>query len=136
MKPGYNGARPLSYGYPFAARGSRASTGIITTAVLDDIASLPMVAALVALSRGDAMISSVSISIILLKTIGFFLLITAMSQWLFPLDSRPLSKIPLLSQCNLQRLITLQGDEHSTLAVLLNTLIAALLGHEFGATQR
>lgn len=112
--------------------GSRVSTGIMTSAVLDDIASLAMVAVLVPLASGETMISSVGIGMILLKTIGFFLIITAMSLWLFPLDSGPLSKIPLLRQFNLQRLITLQGGEHSTLAVLLIALLVALLGHEFG----
>ncbi|MFT5710489.1 MAG: Kef-type K+ transport system membrane component KefB [Halioglobus sp.] len=113
-------------------QGSRVATGIMTSAVLDDIASLAMVAVLVPLASGEAMISSVGIGMILLKTIGFFLLITAMSMWLFPVDSGPLSKIPLLRRFNLQRLITLQGGEHSTLAVLLIALLVALLGHEFG----
>jgi Kef-type K+ transport system membrane component KefB len=113
-------------------QGSRVATGIMTSAVLDDIASLALVAVLVPLASGEAMISSVGIGMILLKTIGFFLLITAMSLWLFPVDSGPLSKIPLLRQFNLQRLITLQGGEHSTLAVLLIALLVALLGHEFG----
>lgn len=113
-------------------QGSRVATGIMTSAVLDDIASLAMVAVLVPLASGEAMISSVGIGMIALKTIGFFLIITAMSLWLFPLDSGPLSKIPLLRQFNLQRLITLQGGEHSTLAVLLIALLVALLGHEFG----
>ena len=113
-------------------QGSRVSTGIMTSAVLDDIASLAMVAVLVPLASGEAMIGSVGIGMIALKTIGFFLIITAMSLWLFPVDSGPLSKIPLLRQFNLQRLITLQGGEHSTLAVLLIALLVALLGHEFG----
>ena len=113
-------------------QGSRVATGIMTSAVLDDIASLAMVAILVPLASGEAMISTLGIGFIVLKTIGFFLVITAMSLWLFPIDSGPLSKIPLLRQFNLQRLITLQGGEHSTPAVLLIALLVALLGHEFG----
>ncbi len=113
-------------------QGSRVATGIMTSAVLDDIASLAMVAILVPLASGEAMVSTMGIGIIILKTVGFFLVITAMSLWLFPIDSGPLSKIPLLRQFNLQRLITLQGGEHSTLAVLLIALLVALLGHEFG----
>jgi len=113
-------------------QGSRVATGIMTSAVLDDIASLALVAVMVPIASGDAMISTTGIGIILLKTVGFFLLITFMAMWLFPIDSGPLSKIPLLRSFNLQRLITLQGGEHSTLAVLLIALLVALLGHEFG----
>ena len=113
-------------------QGSRVATGIMTSAVLDDIASLALVAVMVPLASGEAMISTSGIGFILIKTVGFFMLITAMSLWLFPIDSGPLSKIPLLRSFNLQRLITLQGGEHSTLAVLLIALLVALLGHEFG----
>jgi Kef-type K+ transport system membrane component KefB len=113
-------------------QGSRVATGIMTSAVLDDIASLALVAVMVPIASGEAMISTTGIGIILLKTVGFFLLITAMSLWLFPIDSGPFSKIPLIKSFNLQRLITLQGGEHSTLAALLIALLVAILGHEFG----
>ena len=111
---------------------TRAATGIMTSAVLDDIASLALVAVLVPMASGEAMISSLGLGLIALKAIAFFLLITAMALWLFPVGTGPLDRIPLLKRFNLQRLITMNGGEHATLTVLLLALLVALLGHEFG----
>ena len=109
-----------------------AATGIMTSAVLDDIASLAMVAVLVPMATGDATVSMVGISVIILKAAAFFALITVMALWLFPVGPGPLGGIPLIGKFNLQRLNTLQGGEHATLTVLLLALLVALLGHEFG----
>ena len=111
---------------------TRAATGIMTSAVLDDIASLALVAVLVPMASGQAMISLAGIGLIVLKAVSFFLLVTVMALWLFPVGSGPLDKIPLLKRFNLQRLITMNGGEHATLTVLLLALLVALLGHEFG----
>jgi Kef-type K+ transport system membrane component KefB len=111
---------------------SKAATGIMTSAVLDDIASLALVAVLVPLANGEAMVSLPGLGLIAFKAVAFFLVITAMAIWLFPVSSGPLSRIPILSQFNLQRLITMNAGEHATLTVLLLALLVALLGHEFG----
>ncbi|EED30782.1 putative sodium/hydrogen exchanger [gamma proteobacterium NOR5-3] len=109
-----------------------AATGIMTSAVLDDIASLALVAILVPMATGDA---SFSISAMLLiggKAVAFFVLITVMAVWLFPMQGTIFARIPGLSGFNLSRLITMQNGEHATLTVLLIALWVALLGHEFG----
>ncbi len=112
---------------------SKAATGIMTSAVLDDIASLALVAVLVPVATGEAMITASSLGIVVMKAIGFFLLITLMATWLFPVGSGPLSqRLPFLKHFNLQRLITAHDGEHATLTVLLLALLVALLGHEFG----
>ena len=111
---------------------SAAATGIMTSAVLDDIASLALVAVLVPMATGAAAISIASIGIIVIKAITFFVLITIMALWLFPLGTGPFGGIPFMKKFNLQRLITLQDGEHATLTVLLIALLVALLGHEFG----
>ena len=50
---------------------TRAATGIMTSAVLDDIASLALVAVLVPLASGGSMISAAGLGIIVLKaTVG------------------------------------------------------------------
>ena len=113
-------------------QNTAAATGIMTSAVLDDIASLTLVAVLVPMASGEAMISTVGIGVIIMKAVGFFLLISVMALWLFPIDSGPFSKIPLLNRFNLQQFISVQEGEHATLAVLLIALLVALLGHEFG----
>ena len=111
---------------------SNAATGIMTSAVLDDIASLALVAVLVPMATGQAMITLAGIGMIVLKAAGFFLLITAMATWLFPVSTGSFGALPFMKHFNLQRLLTLQEGEHATLTVLLLALLVALLGHEFG----
>lgn len=111
---------------------SPAATGIMTSAVLDDIASLALVAILVPMATGEAAISVASIGLIVVKAVTFFVLITVIALWLFPVGSGPFGGIPFMGRFNLQRLITLQEGEHATLTVLLIALLVALLGHEFG----
>lgn len=111
---------------------SPAATGIMTSAVLDDIASLAAVAIMVpiALGEGDATLGS--IVMLLLNAVAFFAIIIFMGAWLFPIESGPLSRIPIIRHFNLQSLISLEDGEHATLTVLLIALLVALLGHEFG----
>jgi Kef-type K+ transport system membrane component KefB len=111
---------------------SPAATGIMTSAVLDDIASLALVAVLVPVAAGGAMISMAGLAMIVLKAVLFFLLVTVMALWLFPIGRGPFGGIPLMDRFNLQRLITMSNGEHATLTVLLLALLVALLGHEFG----
>jgi Kef-type K+ transport system membrane component KefB len=111
---------------------SEAATGIMTSAVLDDIASLALVAVLVPMATGETNPSLAGVGLIFIKASMFFLLITAIAIWLFPVGSGPFGGIPFMDKFNLQRLITLQDGEHATLTVLLIALLVALLGHEFG----
>ena len=63
---------------------SPAATGMMTSAVLDDIAALALVAVLVPVASGEAMISVLGIGLILVKAVGFYLVITMIAIWLFP----------------------------------------------------
>jgi Kef-type K+ transport system membrane component KefB len=108
------------------------ATGIMTSAVLDDIASLALVAVLVPIATGDATLSIVGISTVIAKAVLFFLLVTFMAMWLFPVGNGPFGGAPLLHRFNLRQLITMQEGEHATLTVLLIALLVALLGHELG----
>jgi Kef-type K+ transport system membrane component KefB len=109
-----------------------AATGIMTSAVLDDIASLALVAVLVPMASGGASLDAMNLAIIAIKAVAFFVLITAMAVWLFPVTSGPLGNIPIINRFNLRYLLTMQDGEHSTLTVLLLALLVALLGHAFG----
>jgi Kef-type K+ transport system membrane component KefB len=111
---------------------TKAATGIMTSAVLDDIASLALVAILVPVASGTSTISLVSLGLVVAKAVAFFLIVTLMALWLFPVGTSPLDRIPFLSRFNLQRLITMNAGEHATLTVLLLALLVALLGHQFG----
>lgn len=109
-----------------------AATGIMTSAVLDDIASLALVAILVPMASGQASLDALSIGLVAIKAVAFFVLITVMAIWLFPVSSGRLKNIPIISRFNLRTLLTMQDGEHSTLTVLLLALLVALLGHAFG----
>jgi Kef-type K+ transport system membrane component KefB len=109
-----------------------AATGIMTSAVLEDIASLALVAILVPIAAGDATLDALSLSIIALKAVMFFALITGVAMWLFPVTSGPLRNVPLLNRFNLGQMITMHKGEHATLTVLLLAVLVALLGHAFG----
>jgi Kef-type K+ transport system membrane component KefB len=109
-----------------------AATGIMTSAVLDDIASLALVAVLVPMATGDTTFSFLSIGWIIAKAALFFLLVTFMAMWLFPIGRGPFGGLPLLNKFNLRLLLTMQEGEHAILTVLLIALLVALLGHELG----
>jgi Kef-type K+ transport system membrane component KefB len=111
---------------------TRAATGIMTSAVLDDIASLALVAVLVPMATGDATVSVLGIAWIIAKATLFFLLVTFLALWLFPVGRGPFGGIPFLNKFNLRQLLTMQDGEHATLTVLLIALLVALLGHELG----
>lgn len=111
---------------------SAAATGIMTSAVLDDIASLALVAVLVPMASGEADMDGMSLLFIILKAVAFFVLVTIIGAWIFPMNRGPLKNIPLLRHLNLRYLTTMHDGEHATLTVLLLALLVALLGHAFG----
>ena len=111
-----------------------ASTGIMTSAILDDIASLVAVAILVPLATGDAEISAGGILLVLAKAVGFFFIITLLEIFIFPHESklRLYNKIPILRHFGIRHFISFSHGEQSTLAVLLVALLIALLSYQFG----
>ena len=111
---------------------TKVAMGIMTSAVLDDVGSLALVAVLVPLATGDATVSVLGVTLILVKTLVFFAIITFMGLWLFPLDSGSLRYLPVLSKFSFKRLLTLQQGEHATLIILLLAVLVGLLGHLFG----
>lgn len=111
---------------------SPAATGIMTSAVLDDIASLAAVAIMVPIALGQGEASIGGILLLLLNAVAFFAIIVFMGTWLFPIESGPLARIPIIKHFNLQLLIGFEDGEHATLTVLIIALLVALLGQEFG----
>jgi Kef-type K+ transport system membrane component KefB len=112
---------------------SRAATGIMTSAVLDDIASLALVAILVPIATGEAEPSVLAIALTAGKAVMFFAGIAITGAWLLPHDlSGWMAKIPLIGRYGVKNLLSVGGGEHSTLTVLLLALVVGLLAHEFG----
>ncbi len=63
---------------------TRAATGIMTSAVLDDIGSLALVAILVPVATGDAPASMVEVAWILGKAVAFFVGVIVLGAWVLP----------------------------------------------------
>lgn len=105
----------------------------MTSAVIDDIASLALVAILVSVATGGAVISVTAIAWIIGKVFLFFALVTFVGAWVFP-HERPrfLKRFPFFENLAIRRLFRAGGAEMTTLAVLTLALAAGITSHEFG----
>jgi len=109
-----------------------AATGIMTSAILDDIASLALVAILVPLAAGEATVSLTGILFILGKAISFFLVVAIIGKWVFPSSKGLLRFIPVLGWFNLRKILSMGHGEYAVLALLLIAVSVGLLAHAFG----
>lgn len=109
-----------------------AATGIMTSAVLDDIASLALVAILVPIAAGEASVSVAGIALIAGKAIAFFIIVSLIGGWLFPASSGFVKRIPFLGQFSLRDILSMGRGEYTVLSLLLIAVLVGLLAHEFG----
>ncbi|PCI76433.1 MAG: cation/H(+) antiporter [SAR86 cluster bacterium] len=114
--------------------GSAAATGIMTSAILDDIASLVAVAILVPLATGESDISALSILTVIGKAVAFFFFIVMLELLIFPHDSKLslFHKIPILRNFGVKQFISFGDGSQSALAVLLIALVISMIAFEFG----
>jgi Na+:H+ antiporter len=108
-----------------------AATGIMTSAVLDDIASLALVAIMVPIATGQTEMNIGGIVLVLGKTLLFFVFIV-MLGWLLSADASPLRKLPLLGRFNLRHLLAMADGEQATLGILIIAILVSLIAHYFG----
>lgn len=110
---------------------SPVATRIMTSAVLDDIASLALVAILVPVASGQGPIDAVSVALVSAKAVAFFAVVSVLGAWVFPLEVKGwMKKFPFIGKFGIQHLIAF--SRHSALTVLLLALLVGLLAHEFG----
>ncbi|MCV6604942.1 MAG: cation:proton antiporter [Porticoccaceae bacterium] len=109
-----------------------AATGIMTSAVLDDIASLALVAIMVPVATGTAEVTLDGILLILGKAVAFFLVVTVVGGWLFPATTGFMQRVPLLGKFNLRAVLSMGQGEYTVLSLLLLAVLVGLLAHEFG----
>jgi len=109
-----------------------AATGIMTSAVLDDIGSLALVAILVPMATGEAAISIPGIGLVVGKALLFFVLITILGGWLFPARHGWVSRFPLVGPFGLRNLLAMGRGEYTVLALLLIAVLVAIIAHGFG----
>jgi len=110
---------------------SPAATRIMTSAVLDDIASLALVAVLVPIASGAGPFDLQLLAVTALKAVLFFIIVSVLGAAVYPHNVRGwLRRIPHLGRYGLRNLLNF--GRHSTLTVLLLALLVGLLAHEFG----
>ena len=109
------------------------ATRIMTSAVLDDIGSLVMVAIVVPLATGEGTFTLASTLLIAGKAVLFFVIVTVLGIWIFPRgDIKWLQKIPIIRSLSLTNYLTFDEGKYATLAILLAALAVGLLAHAFG----
>ena len=112
---------------------SPVATRIMTSAVLDDIASLALVAIVVPMITSGDEVGVASIGWIVAKAVVFFVIISIIGACLFPHNPKGwIARIPILDKFGLRQLLTWGGGEHAILLSLLLALLSALIGHTLG----
>lgn len=110
-----------------------AATGIMTSAVLDDIASLALVAILVPVATGEAPAGMIEVTWIIGKAIMFFLGVIVLGALVLPHESNGLlARLPILRLFGIRDLIASVRGEHTTLVVLTVALAVGLAAHALG----
>jgi Kef-type K+ transport system membrane component KefB len=109
------------------------ATRIMTSAVLDDIGTLVMVAIVVPLATGQESFSLLSLVLTVGKAVMFFVIVTLIGIWIFPRSHASwLRRVPILRSLSLQSYLTFDKGKYATLAILLAALVVGLLAHKFG----
>ena len=112
---------------------TKAATRIMTSAVLDDIASLALVAIMIPVAQGGAIPGVAELGIILAKVVMFFAAITLIGVVLFPTPAPNWAKhIPFINAIGIKQLLKFERGQHATLVLLLLAVVTGLLAHLFG----
>ena len=112
---------------------STAARGIMTSAVLDNIGSLALVALVVPLATGESEVSITGILAVILNVFVFFGIVTALGLWIFPSESpgKIMHRIPFVRNHGVRDLLMLGESGTATLAILLLGLVIGILAHYF-----
>lgn len=113
---------------------SKAAVGIMTSAVLDDIASLALVAIMVPLASGDAEPTLPGVAWILGKALLFFLCISVTRILAIPDDVQfgIVSHIPFVRTYGIRHILKFNQGEHATLISLTFGLFFGMVAVWFG----
>ena len=110
-----------------------AVTRIMTSAVLDDIASLALVAIMVPLAASGLTPTIADIAVTVLKAVGFFVVVTIAGAWVFPTNPPGWFRhVPLIGRFGIKNLLSFGHGEYTLLAIVLLALAIGLLAHAFG----
>lgn len=106
---------------------------VMTSAVLDDIGSLIMVAIVVPIATGEGEFTMLGALATAGKAVLFFVIVSLLGVWIFPKShAKWVGRIPFLRYLSLQSYLTFDKGKYATLAILLAALAVGLLAHYFG----
>ncbi|MEE8332772.1 MAG: cation:proton antiporter [Alphaproteobacteria bacterium] len=112
---------------------SPVATGIMTSAVLEDTASLALVAVLIPVASGGASLTAADIGWVLGKAILFFGFVTLLGAWIFPHDKGGLlARIPFSGRFGIKHVLAFAEGEQATLTLLTIAALVGILAHVFG----
>ena len=112
---------------------SNVATRIMTSALLDSIGALVMVAIVVPVATGAGDLTMVGLLLTAGKAVAFFVIVTFVGAWIFPKGPlKWLQTLPVLRRIRMQNYLTFDDGKYATLAVLLVALCVGILAHAFG----
>ena len=113
---------------------SGAASGIMTSAIIDDIASLALVAILIPVATGAGDLSVTGIATIVLRALLFFVLIVAIAIWIMPHSAEQglLKRYPFLQRFGMSNMLSIDDGSKATLGILLVAISISLLAHYLG----
>eukprot|EP00401_Gymnodinium_catenatum_P073462 CAMPEP_0117527016 /NCGR_PEP_ID=MMETSP0784-20121206/36582_1 /TAXON_ID=39447 /ORGANISM="" /LENGTH=588 /DNA_ID=CAMNT_0005323259 /DNA_START=19 /DNA_END=1786 /DNA_ORIENTATION=- len=113
---------------------TNAAVGIMTSAVLDDIASLAMVAICVPIATGEGEVTFFGIVLIMFKAVGFFAVVAFAHVAVLPdnIQSGPFKGIPILSRFGVKSLLEWNEGKLSTLVALAYGMFWCMVAILFG----
>ena len=113
---------------------STAANGIMTSAIIDDIASLALVAILLPVATGTGELSVAGTGILVLKALLFFVLIIVLAVWIMPHNAEQglPARYPILRRFGMVNLLAIDNGSKVTLGILLVALAISLLAHQLG----
>ena len=110
-----------------------AATRIMTSAVLDDIASLVLLAVLIPVATSHATPDAMDLVVIASKAICFFIAVALVGAWVLPHPGNGIAaKIPLLKLIGAEHFLSFDNSNHTTIIVLIFAMGSALASHAMG----
>lgn len=111
---------------------TRAATGIMTSALLDDIASLALVAVIIPIASGQAALGFASVGFVMAKAVGFFVVVTVLGLWVLPSENKgPLYFVPGLGRFGISHIFSFSRGQR-TLVILIFVMLVAISSHALG----
>ena len=113
---------------------SGAANGIMTSAIIDDIASLALVAIMIPVATGAGDLSVTGITAIVFRALLFFVLIVVIAIWIMPhrAEQGLLHRYPILQRFGMINLLAIDNGSKATLGILLVAISISLLAHYLG----